>query len=147
MVVLFFFGFLNVLKIKQGTSLVAQWLGVYLPVQGMWVLSLAQEDPTCCGATKPVCHNYWARLLQPLKPEFPRAHAVQGEKPLRGEACAPEWRAVPTHHRESPRAATKTECSKKEKKRKITKFKNKNKMKRHQDNKRSSNKADWNSVS
>ena len=35
MVVLFFFGFLNVLKIKQGTSLVAQWLGVYLPAQGM----------------------------------------------------------------------------------------------------------------
>jgi len=27
------------------------------PVQGIWVLSLAQEDPTCCGATKPVHHS------------------------------------------------------------------------------------------
>ena len=25
---------------------------------GTWVQALVQEDPTCCGATKPVCHNY-----------------------------------------------------------------------------------------
>ena len=25
---------------------------------GDTVQSLIQEDPTCCGATKPVCHNY-----------------------------------------------------------------------------------------
>ena len=29
-----------------------------LPMQGTRVRSLVQEDPTCCGATKPVCHNY-----------------------------------------------------------------------------------------
>ena len=40
------------------SSLVAQWLGVHLPVQGMWVQSLVWEDPTCHGATKPVHHNY-----------------------------------------------------------------------------------------
>ena len=27
-----------------------------------------REDPTCCGATKPVCHNYWAHVPQLLKP-------------------------------------------------------------------------------
>ena len=41
-----------------GTSLVAQWLRIRLPVQGTWVRALVQEEPTCHGATKPVCHNY-----------------------------------------------------------------------------------------
>ena len=40
-----------------GTSLVVQWLRIRLPVQGTRVPSLVQEDPMCCGATKPVCHN------------------------------------------------------------------------------------------
>ena len=50
------------------TSLVAQWLKIHLPVQGSWVRALVWEDPTCCGATKPICHNYWARMPQLLKP-------------------------------------------------------------------------------
>ena len=41
-----------------GTSLVAQWLRIRLPMQGIWVQALVREDPTCHGATKPVCHNY-----------------------------------------------------------------------------------------
>ena len=41
-----------------GTSLVVQWLRIRLPMQGTWVRSLVREDPTCCRATKPVCHNY-----------------------------------------------------------------------------------------
>ena len=41
-----------------GTSLVAQWLRIRLPMQGTQVRALVQEDPTCCGATKPVRHNY-----------------------------------------------------------------------------------------
>ena len=36
-------------------------------MQGMQVRALIQEDPICCGATKPVSHNYWARVLQLLK--------------------------------------------------------------------------------
>ena len=50
----------------SGTSLVAQWLRIHLPMQGTRVQSLVWEDPTCCGAAKPVshnteptCHNYW----------------------------------------------------------------------------------------
>ena len=41
-----------------GTSLVAQWLRIHLPMQGTWVRALVQEDPTCRSATKPVRHNY-----------------------------------------------------------------------------------------
>ena len=43
---------------QTGASLVAQWLGVCLPVQGTRVRALVQEDPTCRGATGPVSHNY-----------------------------------------------------------------------------------------
>ena len=40
------------------TSLVAQGLGIRLPMQGTWVRALVWDDPTCSGATKPVHHNY-----------------------------------------------------------------------------------------
>ena len=40
----------------DGTSLVAQWQRVHLPMQGTRVQ--VQEDPTCRGATKPMRHNY-----------------------------------------------------------------------------------------
>ena len=45
-------------------SLVAQWLRICLPMQGTWVRALVWEDPTCCRATKPVSHNYWACALE-----------------------------------------------------------------------------------
>ena len=34
--------------------------------------SLVQEDPTCLGAGKPLHHNFWACVLQLLKPMNPR---------------------------------------------------------------------------
>ena len=43
---------------ESGTSLVRQWLGVCLPMQGTWVRALVREDPTCRGAAGPVRHNY-----------------------------------------------------------------------------------------
>ena len=43
-----------------GASLVAQWLRVCLPMKGTRVWALVWEDLTCCGATRPVSHNYWA---------------------------------------------------------------------------------------
>ena len=51
-----------------GTSLVVQWLRILLTMQGTRVWSLVWEDPTCRGETKPVCHDYWAHVLQLLKP-------------------------------------------------------------------------------
>ena len=44
--------------VSFGTSLVAQWLRIRLPMQGTRVRALVREDPTCRGATKPVSHNY-----------------------------------------------------------------------------------------
>ena len=42
----------------HGASLVAQWLRICLLMQGTRVRALVWEDPTCCGATGPVSHNY-----------------------------------------------------------------------------------------
>ena len=75
------------IKRHTGTSLVVQWLRVRLPMQGTGVRALVQEDPTCHGATKPVCHNYWAHV--------PRAHAPQRERSLQWEARPPQWRVAP----------------------------------------------------
>ena len=62
-------------------------------MQGTKVRVLVWEDPTCRGATKPVCHKLLslrsrARELQLLSPRatateahVPRAHALQQEKP------------------------------------------------------------------
>ena len=48
----------ELLKTQQyGVSLVAQWLGVCLPVWGTWVRALIWEDPACRGAAGPVGHN------------------------------------------------------------------------------------------
>ena len=41
-----------------GASLVVQWLGVCLPIQGTWVRAMVWEDPTCRGAAGPMGHNY-----------------------------------------------------------------------------------------
>ena len=62
-----FYAFKNILR---RTSLVAQWLRICLPTQGTRVRALVRKDPTCCGATKPVCHNYWACALQPTSHNY-----------------------------------------------------------------------------
>ena len=61
------------------------------------VQSLNQEDATCFGAAKPMCHNYracaleskncnyWDLKSQLLKPVCPRAQAPQQEKPVQWE--------------------------------------------------------------
>ena len=46
------------IKKHSWASLVVQWLRIHLPMQGTQVRALVQEDPTCCGATKPMRHNY-----------------------------------------------------------------------------------------
>ena len=46
------------LKTSDRASLVVQWLGVCLLMQGTRVRALVWEDPTCHGAIRPVSHNY-----------------------------------------------------------------------------------------
>ena len=48
----------KILEIGTGTSLVVQGLRVCLAMRGTQVRSLTWDDPTCCRATKSVCHNY-----------------------------------------------------------------------------------------
>ena len=56
--------------LKTGTSLVAQWLGIRLPMQGTQVRALVWEDPTCHGATKPMRYNYRACALEPTSHNY-----------------------------------------------------------------------------
>ena len=49
----------------MGTSLVAEWLRILLPMQATWVLSLVWEEHTRREGTKPECHKYLAHALEP----------------------------------------------------------------------------------
>ena len=76
-------------------------------MQGTRVQALVGEDPTCCGAIKPVRHNYWACALEPVSHNYwspcatttevhaPRARAPQQEKPPQWEAHAPQRGVAP----------------------------------------------------
>ena len=50
-------------------------------MQGTWIWALVQEDPTCCGATKPARHNYWACALEPTSHNY-WVHLLQQLKPV-----------------------------------------------------------------
>ena len=101
------YSFMFKIKIYNSrASLVAQWLGVCLPMRGTRVRALVWEDPTCHGATGPVSHNYWACASG--------ACAPQQERPRQWEARALRWRVAPlAATRESPRTETKTQHSQK----------------------------------
>ena len=59
-----------------------QWLRICLLVQGTRVRSLVRDGPTCCGATKPLPHNYGAQGLQQ-------------QRPLQWGSCAPQLESSP----------------------------------------------------
>ena len=81
-----------------GASLVAQWLRIHLPIQGTQFRALVWEDPTCCGATKPVHHNYWACALEPTSHNY-WARVLQLLKPAHLE---PTLRNKRSHCNEKP---------------------------------------------
>ena len=68
-----------------------QWLRIHLPVQGTQVLFLVQEDPTCCGATKPT----GPQLLKPTPPEpvLRNKRSRHNEKPTHHK-----YRVAPAQH-------------------------------------------------
>ena len=76
----------------------AQWLRIHLPMQGTWVRALVQEDPTCRGATKPVCHNCRACALEPASHNY-LAHVPQLLKPAR---LGPVLHNKRSHRNEKP---------------------------------------------
>ena len=92
-------------KLTLGTSLVAQWLSIRLPMQGTWVRALVWEDPTCHGATKPTYHNYWPCALEPESHNY-WARVPQLLKPmhlepvLRNKEKSLQWEARVPHNKE-----------------------------------------------
>ena len=95
-------------KQRTGTSLVAQWLGICLPMQGTRVQALVWEDPTCRRATNPMRHNYWACALQPASHNY-WARMPQLLKPVRLEPVLRnekplQWEAPRTAKKSSPRS-------------------------------------------
>ena len=89
---------------ETGTSLVAQWLRIRLPMQGTRVWALVQEDPTCRGATKLVCHNYCSCALEPPSHNY-WTHVPQLLKPT---CLEPVLRNKRSHPVRSPRATMKS---------------------------------------
>ena len=76
----------------------AQWLKIPLPIQETWVRFLSWEDPTCHGAMKPVCHNYYG--VWALEPVLFKKRGHHNEKPEH-------------HNQGAAPAAVKTQCSQK----------------------------------
>ena len=76
-------------------------------MQETQVQSLVWEDPTGHGATKSVCHNYWARMPARLKPMLHNKRRHRNEKSAHRNEEYPSLDAT----RESPRAAMKTQRS------------------------------------
>ena len=65
-----------------------QWLRICLPMQGTQIQSLVCKDSTRCGWTKPLHHNYWARVPA-TEPTRPTAWAPQDKHP--------QWEAHTPH--------------------------------------------------
>ena len=64
-------------------------------MHGTRVRALVPEDPTCRGAAKSMCHNYWACALEPASHSY-WARVPQLLKPTRLEpACLNYWAHVP----------------------------------------------------
>ena len=101
---------------KLGTSLVAQRLRIHPPMQGTWVRSPGREDPhavkqlsPCATTTEPALYSPRATTTEVahLEPVLCNKRSHHNEKPAHCNKEEPLLNAT----RESPRAATKTQCS------------------------------------
>ena len=73
----------------------------------MWVRSLAWQDPTSRGATKPLHHNYWAPVPQLLKPTHlkrvlcnKKATAILHAPELERRPCSPQLEKSPRSNKD-----------------------------------------------
>ena len=89
------------LKYPSGTSLVAQWLRILLPMQGTQDWALVWEGPTCRGAVKPVSRNYWACALEPSSPKY---RSLRAWSPCSATREATAMRRPRTATKSSPRS-------------------------------------------
>ena len=86
-------------------------LVVSLPVNaGDRAQSLVWEASTCCGATKPMSHNYWARVLEPESWDYWSPSAFESElHNKRGLRAATRGQAPFAAAGEGPSIAVKTQ--------------------------------------
>ena len=77
------------------TSLMVQWMGIHLPIQGTRVQSLVWEDSTCVGATE-------ARVPQLLSPRATTAEARTPWSPRPRIREATAMRSLRTTMKSSP---------------------------------------------
>ena len=104
--------------------------GICLPMQETHVRSLVQEDPTCCGATKPqlssLCsraqEKHQAHVLQLLKPTHPRTllrhkRSHCSEKPVH---CNEEWVLLATTREKPSQQPRPSTARNKQKHKKVT---------------------------
>ena len=76
----------------------------HLLMQGTQVGSLVGEDSTCCGATKPMSHNYRARALRPASLNY-WACVLQL---LKSTCLGPVLRSKRSHRDEKPACSNET---------------------------------------
>ena len=92
---------------------------------GTWVQSLVWEDPTCCRATKPMHHSYWACAREPRNHNYWSPNALEpvlrnkgshcSEKSMHHNeewSCSPQLEKVPAQQRR-PSTAKKINILKK----------------------------------
>ena len=90
----------GLLKHNLGTSLVAQWQRICLPMQGTQVRSLVQEDSTFCGQLNPMARTTEPMCLKPVLCN--RRH--HSEKPAHcklKKAYAKQWRPSKTENKQT----------------------------------------------
>ena len=95
-------------------------------MQATRVRALVWEDPTCCGATKPMRHNYWACALEPASHNY-WAHVPQLLKPT---CLEPVLRNKRSHRNEKPAHRNEDPTQPK-----INKYKTLKKKKKHKEHK------------
>ena len=87
-------------------------------MQETWVQSLLLEGSTCLGATRPVCHNYWAHTLESTSRNYkagmlhllkPSSLQPVQERPPQREACALQTKSSPSSWQLEKTFAKKTQ--------------------------------------
>ena len=77
-----------------------QWLRIHLPMQGMGVQSLVQEDPKCHKATKPGHHKCRGNVLKLLSPQAWSLCSETGGAPAtRSPRCREQRKAAEQQQR------------------------------------------------
>ena len=76
-------------------------------MQETWVQSLSWEDPTCCGATKPLHHNHWACALEPERHNYWSVCALEPVEPALHKKS--HRNEKPAHHNQSSPDSTQLE--------------------------------------